>query len=50
MIEMTSEPDTAAIFEADTIGLTAISARLEALEDEHGNACPHANALRRFNP
>lgn len=36
MIEMTSEPDTAAIFEADTIGLTAISARLEALENEHG--------------
>lgn len=36
MIEATSEPDTAAIFEADTIGLTAISARLEALENEHG--------------
>ncbi len=36
MIEAMSEPDSAAIFEAHTIGLTAISARLEALENEHG--------------
>ena len=36
MIGTTPDTDAAGTFEAHTIGLSAISARLEALENEHG--------------